>query len=353
MFKNKSLIITIIATIIIIEIAAAPKLCIDSAINGALLFFYKVFPSLFPFLVVSNLILAYDGVFIYSRLFGRFLCRPLGLPEECGFVIIVSMLCGYPLGAKYSCDLYERGIIKRSTFLRLLNIASNPSPIFIIGTVGISMLHNNISGYLLVFSCYASCAVLGIILPFKEYKKSPCKRNHLFSPVNFGEAIKNSVDNGLSTSISIGGFVIIFSVINSYINNLLLSSGIAKNMIIGIIEMTNGCSLISKTNCELILKLSLISFILAFSGMSIIAQVYSFAAKYKVPILKYIGLKLFQGVISGLITFVLGSFFMAKSSVFTANIVYKSSNSMIQLFALTLLILPFVFYNIKGLLKFP
>lgn len=353
MFKNKSLIITIIASIIIIEIAAAPKLCIDSAINGALLFFYKVFPSLFPFLVVSNLILAYDGVFIYSRLFGKLLCRPLGLPEECGFVIIVSMLCGYPLGAKYSCDLFERGIIKRSTFIRLLNIASNPSPIFIIGTVGISMLHCNTLGYLLVFSCYASCAFLGIVLPFKDYKKSRGNANHLYLPVNFGEALKNSVDNGLSTSISIGGFVIIFSVINSYISNLILSQGIIKNMIIGIIEMTNGCSLISKTNCELITKLSLMSFILAFSGMSIIAQVYSFTAKYNVSMLKYIGLKLFQGIISGLITFFLCSFFIAKSSVITANIAYESSNLLIQAFALTLLILPFIFYHIKGLLKFP
>lgn len=81
---------------------------------------------------------------------------------------MVSFLCGYPLGAKYAADLYENDIISFSTFERLVNIASNPGPLFIIGAVGTSMLKNKYLGYILLISCYLSCIAMGIILPNKK-----------------------------------------------------------------------------------------------------------------------------------------------------------------------------------------
>lgn len=352
MFKNKNVLITIVASLFIIQIAVAPKLCIDAAVSGALLFFYKVFPCLFPFLVISNIILAYDGVYIYSKIFGNLLCRPLNLPKECGFVLIVSMLCGYPLGAKYSCDLYERRIINRSTFLRVLNIASNPSPIFILGTVGISMLNNSYAGYILLFSTYLSCFILGMFLPGEGYKKSFAKAKHEYSPINFGNALKASVDNGLSTSMSIGGFVVIFSVITAFVSSKLhLSIGILNKIFLGIIEMTNGCSIISNTDYSLTKKLMIISFILAFSGFSIITQVYSFTSRHEVSILKYTGLKVIQGLLCSLITYISCRFTLNETSVFVSSISYHSNVNMIT-YAILILILPFVFYKIFKLFKF-
>ena len=53
--------------------------------------------------------------------------------------------------------------INRSEYLRLLNIASNVGPIFLLGSVGVTMLHNVFYGYLLLFSSYASIIFIGII----------------------------------------------------------------------------------------------------------------------------------------------------------------------------------------------
>ena len=106
-----SLFITLSCTLVLYMIIQNPKLCIDSALNGAKLFFNSVFPSLFPFLVIVNIIIAFNGIFIYSKFLGPLLCRPLKLPSCCSIVLIVSLLCGYPLGAKYTVQLYEKGLI--------------------------------------------------------------------------------------------------------------------------------------------------------------------------------------------------------------------------------------------------
>lgn len=319
LLKDKSIIIIILCSLLILQIIFTPQLCIDGAIFGAQLFFYKVFPSLFPFLIISNIMLAYNGVHFYSKLLGKLLCEPLKLPSECSFVLIISALCGYPLGAKYSCDLYERNYIDLKTCQSLINIASNPSPLFIIGAVGTSMLQSTKFGYILLLSCYSSCFLMGLAIkpPKKVYKKSISQPK--LENANFGKILKECIDSSIKTSLSVGGFVVIFSVFNYIIKsniifnitftNLALlfniSTSYLQGIFLGIIEMTNGCYFISSTQIEPILKISTIGFMLSFSGLSVISQVYSFIYKFNLSLKTYIFRKFIQGIITALISIIL------------------------------------------------
>jgi sporulation integral membrane protein YlbJ len=315
--KNKGILVTLLCSILILYIILNPHLCINAAVSGALLFFYKVFPSLFPFVVLSNMIMYYDGVSIYSRLLGKALCKPLKLPEQCSFVLIISTLCGYPLGAKYACELYERDVIQYSTCERLLNIASNPSPLFIIGAVGTSMLGKAAYGYILLVSAYLSCIAMGILLPSKHIvQHTKIIKNNSKIDINFGNAMKESIEGAIKTCFSVCGYVTIFSVINNiikssiFINTALgflsdkldIQLNVIQGTLLGVIEMTNGCNEISATQVNITVKLGILSFLLAFSGISVISQVYSFTSKDKFPLKKYIRLKLVQGIICSIIT---------------------------------------------------
>jgi len=367
LLKNKNVLITIICSLLILQIIAAPKICIDGAISGALLFFYKVFPSLFSFLVVSNVILSYDGVYIYSKMLGNALCKPLKLPKSCSFVLIISVLCGYPLGAKYACDLYERNIVDLKTCERLLNIASNASPLFILGSVGISMLKSPLIGYILLLSNLLSCIAMGFIIPSKIiYKKNVPEKNHIYSNMNIGNVLKESVENSIKTCLSIGGFVTVFSVINSIFKNnylfsvlvyqisniLHISKDIVEGSILGIIEMTNGCSLISSSSASIFTKIAIVSFLFTFSGLSIICQVYSFTYKLDVSMKKYTLRKVFQGLICSFISILLYNIatFNFSKQTFTYN--YSVHKNIENIFILTLFILifPWLFFKIKNLL---
>jgi len=320
--SSKNLLFTTIFSVLIIYIILNPKSCIAFTISGAKLFFYSVFPSLFPFLVIVNLIFAFGGIEIYSKILGKILCTPLRLPRECSVVILASLFCGYPLGSRYSCELYERNVINKVTLERLLNIATNGSPLFIIGTVGTTMLNSTFLGYILLISNALSCIIIGLILPTKKtvnYRlssNSSVAATQIKENPNFGVALKNALEDATKTCLSIGSFVVIFSVIISIIKssgiyhtaiNALCSTGIINysildGLFLGFIEITNGCSIVATSNLSLNIKILICSFLIGFSGLSITFQVYSFVYKYKVSMKKYLSLKIVQGIICTLIT---------------------------------------------------
>lgn len=354
----------------ILYIILNPKQCINFTITGTKLFFYSVFPSLFPFLVIINLILVFGGIEIYSKLLGTILCKPLGLPKQCSVVILASVFCGYPLGAKYSCELYERNLIDKYTFQRLLNIASNGSPLFIIGTVGTAMLQNSNFGYILIAANILSCITMGIILPRKNFKYdhiSKLDNRSNTNNLNLGIALKNALEEAVKTCISIGSFVIIFSVLINIIksseiystaiyhicNKLSMPTSAIDGTILGIIEVTNGCNILSSTQLSSSWKLILCSFLIGFGGLSINSQVYSFIYKYKISMKKYISLKFFQGIINSIITFgliqlpILGIY----QETFTSTKLSSFNIPNIYLFVtlIFILVLPILLKNIKKL----
>lgn len=366
LFKNKNLFIIIICSALIIQIIISPKICIDGAIDGAILFFYKVFPSLFAFLIVSNIIINYDGIYIYSKLFGKALCYPLRLPINCSFAIIISILCGYPLGAKYSCDLYENHEIGIYTLQRLLNIASNSSPIFMLGSVGISMFNSSYIGYLLLISNLISCIIMGFILPVKKaYKNLPHINHKSDIELNIGNVFKNSIENSIKTCLSIGGFVTAFSVINNILQHSFIfcqftdkishifniSNEVIQGTLLGIIEMTNGCNLVSSSDTEIYLKILIVSFLFTFSGFSIISQVYSFTYKFNISMKKYIFRKLLHGIICSIISISIFKICETRISKEMFFYYFTSNNSTDNLFIIlfVFLILPFTLFKLKQL----
>ncbi len=350
---------------IILQIILAPTICIQYTISGAKLFFNSVFPSLFPFLVIINIIISYNGILIYSKLLGNLICTPLKLSKECSFALLVSVLCGYPLGARYTCGLYEKHIIDLNTCERLLNIASNASPLFVIGAVGTSMMSSPKLGYMLLLSNIISCILMGFIIPskglgfkIKDKNANSAKSQHLNT--NIGITLKNSIEDALKNSLNIGGFIVVFSVITGIIkdnvifhivfNNLSSITGFPKNFIeglfLGILEVTNGCYLISSSNLSLYVKLPVLSFLIGFSGLSIISQVYSYTYKYNVSIKKYIARKFIQAIISSILTMILYYIFLHTSSIFTFSDmnIYKSSS--LYILVLIILFVPLLIINI-------
>lgn len=365
-----NILVTIVCSLIILQIILVPNICIRYTISGAKLFFNAVFPSLFPFLVVINTIINYDGIHIYSKLLGNIICKPLRLPKECSFALLVSALCGYPLGARYTCDLYEKKIIDLKTCERLLNIASNASPLFIIGSIGASMMSSSKIGYILLVSNVLSCMFMGFIIPSNNYSYKTKNDNYSTPKVtdkNIGITLKNSIEDAVKSSLNIGGFIVAFSVITGIIkdnvifhiilNKVSLITGSPGNFIegllLGMLEMTNGCYLISLSNSNLYIKLPVLSFLIAFSGLSIISQVYSYTYKYALSIKKYIARKFIQGIISSILTIVLYYVFLQTSSVFAFNNIniYKSDN--LHILLLIILILPLLLKKITRLFHIP
>jgi sporulation integral membrane protein YlbJ len=369
---DRNAVLTFLCSILVLYIVLNPKQCINFTIGGAKLFFYAVFPSLFPFLVISNLIISFGGIQIYSRLLGSAICKPLGLPKQCSLVLLVSIFCGYPLGARYAAELYEQNFIDHKTFQRLLNIATNGSPLFIIGTVGTTMLGHASFGYILIISNILSCVIMGLVLPDKYRIKVPnidnknAKRPQ-HNKINLGNSLKIALEDATKTCISIGSFVIIFSVLTSiikgnvyfdtalkYVSSVTtLPIEILQSFTVGMLEVTNGCNIVSASSLSINMKLIVCSFLIAFSGLSITSQVYSLIYKFNVSIKKYTSLKVLQGIISSFITLVLCKlpFISGTKQVFMNNFNSTISDGWFIIFIAFILAVPILLHKIRLLIR--
>jgi sporulation integral membrane protein YlbJ len=209
---------------------------------------------------------------------------------------------------------------------------------------------------------YLSIIFIGFIT---KKKRNPIKSSPLSCPkyqiINFGSAIKNAIQNGINTTLSIGGFIIIFSVVISLIKSNVyfyiifeqletffrLPVGTLYCLFLGSIEITNGCSIVSTLSLSLPLKLSIISFLCSFSGLAVIAQVSSFVSETKIRYSKYIFFKIIQGIFSFIITYILLK--ILPTSIYTSKLRINSFVSVYTYFypilVLTLLTLLLIILN--------
>lgn len=313
----KNYLISVLITLFIVIFVVKLKMSINYVLEGGKLWITAIIPTLFPFSILCNLLIIYDGIDLYSKFIGPLLCLPLKLSKKCSFPLAASFLCGYPLGAVYSADIYKSGHIAKPEYNRLVNIASNCSPLFIIGPVGTIMLGNIQYGYLLLIANYLSVIFIGL---FTKKSSGKFTKNNIPKKAkihNFGQSLKIAIENAIKTTVTVGGFIVIFSVVIglikesrdfhtaiSFIEHLLnVPDSSVYSAFLGIIEITNGCSLISQTSLPLNYKLSIVSFLCSFSGLSIIAQVSSILSSEDVSIIRYSFIKLCQGIISFIITF--------------------------------------------------
>lgn len=361
---KKNTLLCILISILIVLFILNINQCINAAIEGCKLWYFAILPTTFPFLIICNLLISYDGISIYSKVLGPLVCKPLGLSKNCSFPIIASILCGYPLGAKYCANIYSMGYIDKNEYQRLLNIASNVGPLFLIGSVGTSLLGNVSLGYILLVGNYLSAIIIGLITKKKRTTpKSSSLHSAKIEKINFGLAIKNSVENSVNTILSIGGFIVIFSVIISIIKNniyipiifnqleniLHLNPGTLYGLFLGSIEITNGCNILSKLQLSLPIKLGIISFLCSFSGLAIIAQVSSFVSDTNINYNKYIFLKIVQGIISFIITYVLVKFLPTSIVTSTLGLNFKLHSYINLIPILILLVLTLILKIINKL----
>lgn len=334
---KKNYLICFLITFLIILFAINMENCINAALDGATLVVKAILPTIFPFTVICSLLISFDGINLYSKVLGPLICRPLNLSKNCSFPIAASFLCGYPLGAKYSSDLYNMGYIEKNEYQRLINIASNAGPIFLIGSIGSAMLSSPFYGYILLIANYISLIIVGFLTRKNGNTNNISRQLPCYKEKNFGVSLKEAIESGVSTTLNVAAFVILFSVVisiikdNAYINivfnNLETFLNLPKNSIyslfLGSIEFTNGCKLIATTSISINLKLAMISFICSFSGISILAQVSSFIGKDNISMIKYTIWKLIQGIISFAITFISSKLLI--TSVPTSSLVVNTN----------------------------
>lgn len=245
---------------------------IFTAINRCL---SVIIPSLFPFLVFSDLIIKSGGY--------KFICKPFSLISKyifkmdinLFFVFLLGNTCGYPIGFKLLNNLYEEGKISKFTaeIMSCYCYASGPS--FVVGLVGITMFSSKAIGLIIFFANFLSNAVIAIVLN-RVIKIPHIEENY---SQNTKISIVNAVQSASKSVLIICSMIIMFASIIGILNGFNLFNLINFD-ILPFFEITYVVDMSVSTDI-----IPIISALISFGGICVLFQIKALS---KGPSLKYL-----------------------------------------------------------------
>ena len=327
--KIKQFIMPFILVLFTISLIIFSSTNLSSAKNGLILWANSIVPSLFPFFVATELLTHTNLIYNMGKLLNKFMKPFFNIRGEGSFALIMGIISGYPMGAKISANFRKNNICSKEECERLLSFTNNSGPLFIIGTVGITMFGNSTIGFLLLLTHLLASLTVGFLFRFWKYKtkektnlqKYESKKINEITLSNLGGIIGNSITNSINTILLIGGFVVLFSVIlniiktsnllnilcnfiNPIFNLLNIPTSFSSGFISGIIELTNGLNIIcTLPEKKISINIILASFLLGLGGISVLLQVWSVISKTDLSIKPYIIGKILHACFSAFYTF--------------------------------------------------
>lgn len=287
-----------------------PQIAMQSFFQGLRLWATKVLPALLPFFILVKL-LSYTT---FSQTIGNFLSpityRFYRVGGIAGYIYIMSILSGYPVGAKLTADFYKENYISKRQAHTISAFTSTSGPLFVLGTVGIGLFTSQKLGIIVLISHYISAILNGLLY---KYKDKPINK------LNFTQKTTNTLSESMTSSIAsilvVGGFIAIFYMILSlllhiqafklptYLFSLIgIPNEITIAIISGIIEVTTGATLLAKCAISFKLQALIVSFLISFGGLSIHAQAYCFLKDINMPYSKFLLQKFTHATLSLIIT---------------------------------------------------
>ena len=274
----------------------------------------SIFPSLFPFFVIGNILIDLGFPKLLGTLLKDVMYKLFKINGTGAFIIILSILSGFPSSAKYTKELYLNGEINDKEATKLLTFTHFSNPLFILGTLSITFLNNKEIGMCILISHYIGNLFIGLI--FRNYyisKKDTTKvslKNAIISmnssrtDKSFGQMLSNAITSSISTLLLILGTVTIFLVLTTLINNNLSVSPYYKSIINGIFEMTQGLKYLSMLKIPLYKQALISVFFISFGGLSVHMQVLSIISDTKIKYFSYFISRILHASISTIIFFI-------------------------------------------------
>lgn len=268
---------------------------INSTLSASYLFITKVFVSIFPFIILSDILFYFNYDLFLKKIFGNIISKLFNVSKSTSIIYILSILTSHPTNSVYIKEMLDRKEIDENDINKILLTTYFPSIAFVIGTIGIGIYHSIKTGVFLYLTILIKNILIGIFLRGKNLSKEiqSIKKNN----ITLQETISNSIIKGINISYTILGNIIIFTIIVNLLNNYLNINSTILSLMSGMLEMTSGIFMISNLNINLSQKILLTSFILNFSGLSIIFQTTSILNKYKINIKKILIIKLIFSVV--------------------------------------------------------
>lgn len=327
-----------------------PAEALTAALKGVAIWWDVLFPALFPFVVISELMLGVGLVHFLGMLLDP-LMRPLfRVPGIGGFVLAMGFAASYPVGARLTAQLWDQGLINREEGERLVSFTTSSDPIFLIGAVAVGFFHDPGLAVVLAAAHYGSALLVGLLMRFhgvkpraavkqeatpvptaaQAYKSSLLRRAfeamheaRLKDGRPLGLMLQQAVGNAIQIVFVVGGLVVFFSVVmevlssahimgyfHIIIDSILRLFGVpvelSQAVANGFFEVTLG----SKTaggaaGSPLMYKVAIAAWVLSWAGLSVHAQIVSLLQRTNLRYLPFAAARFIHGLLAASLVFLL------------------------------------------------
>lgn len=296
-----------------------PEQAMEAMRDGIALCGNVILPSLFPFFVLSSLVVELGMSQYLGRLLEPVMAPLFRVNGSCATALALGFVGGYPVGARTAIQIYENGQCSRTEAERMLAFCNNSGPAFILGVVGAGVFGSGTVGLLLYLTHLLASLLVGILFRFYKPQEGPQTRRSRgpqFQAASFPKAFTQSIMGAMQSTLNICAFILFFTVflrilahagilklLGGLLSALLAPLGMdqtwAERLLTGLVEVSSGVS--SLTEGAMSGRLSMAAFMLGWAGVSVHCQVLAFLGDSGLSVRTYVAGKLLHGGLSALL----------------------------------------------------
>ncbi len=297
-----------------------PQESMAAAREGLALCGNVIVPSLFPFFVLSSLVVELGMSQYLGWLLEPVMAPLFRVSGACASALALGFVGGYPVGARTAISLYQNGQCSRAEAERLLAFCNNSGPAFILGVVGAGVFGSGRAGLVLYLTHIAASLLVGILFRFYKPAEGPARGRSRWSfhSAPFAPAFTRSVTGAVTSTLNICAFVLFFTVVlrcltlsgvlpalsalaAALLSPLGLTRPWAQRLLTGLLEVSSGVSSLMGEG-GLHGRMAMAAFILGWAGLSVHCQVMAFLGDSGLSLRTYLTGKLLHAVLAAGLT---------------------------------------------------
>lgn len=278
--------------------------------NGLFLCGETVIPSLFPFMILSDFIVRSGLGNAVGRLFSPMTEKIFRLPGCSACAIIMSLIGGFPVGARMISQLCEDNSLSVSQAKRMMWFCVNSGPAFVVGAVGATMLSDKKCGIILFASQTLAALIIGFFSSFftkKNNKKATAKKHEIDASV-----LTDSVSCATDAMLNICAWILLFSAFNPFLIRLAENNSVFNTAVV-MSEVTAGCAF-----AAVHLPVYLIAPVLCWSGFAVHMQLLPYIKKVGMTLPEFWLSRTVNSLAAFPIAFLLFKIFPCEAQVFSS-----------------------------------
>ncbi|MDO7905881.1 nucleoside recognition protein [Paenibacillus sp. JX-17] len=270
--------------LLVAAIVASPDDVFQASLQGLTIWWKIVFPAMLPFLMLSEMLLAFGAVHALGHLLQPVMQRWFRLPGASAWVLVLGMSSGFPAGARAARQLEERGELtsRQSSILGTASHFCNPlSILIVIGTgfigkpeigyilIAVHVLSGLLSAWIMarwvLHKPVTAAASASTVIPQPGWLEA-MHSARLGDGRSFGRLLGETVKNAVQSLLMTGGYMILFSVVILILMKY-ITPGAPAVLWPAIMEVHIGSYAFSQTDGTMLWQAAWISAILGAGGL--------------------------------------------------------------------------------------